>query len=298
MRGPRGTNVTLTIMRDEFIEPKDFEVIRDVIKIKSVKWEMLDDKIGYIRLSGFHKTTADETEQALIKLKEDKMIGLILDLRNNPGGLLDQAVKVSDLFLKESELIVYTKGRVETQNLRFLSHEKGSHVDFPMVILVNAGSASASEIVSGALQDLGRAVILGSQTFGKGSVQTIIPLSDGSGLRLTTAKYYTPKDRSIHEKGISPDIVVENPQIGQHARLPGGRERLPMVRERDLKRHLGGEGEPAGEQKDEGTPEDPEKRDQVKGKGEEERDIQLERAHDLLKSLTIFKKVLVTNKAG
>lgn len=298
MRGPIGTKVTITIMRDEFAEPKDFEINRAIIKIKSVKWKMLEDNIGYIRLSSFHKTTADEAEDALKELVKNQMAGLILDLRNNPGGLLDQAVKVTDLFLKEGELIVYTKGRVETQNLRFVSHGKGSYLGFPMVVLVNAGSASASEIVSGALQDLGRSVILGSKTFGKGSVQTIIPLSDGSGLRLTTSKYYTPKGRSIQEKGILPDIVVETPQTDQHAKLLEGEKRLPVIREKDLKRHLKGEDVPAAAPEEKEEPKNPEEEKQVKDKGVAEEDLALQRAHDLLKSLTIFKKILVTNKAN
>ncbi|MBI2876372.1 MAG: S41 family peptidase, partial [Candidatus Tectomicrobia bacterium] len=181
MRGPAGTKVTLTIMREGFAEPKDFELTRAIIKIKSVKWKMQDETIGYVRLASFNKTTADELENALEEMEKKKMAGLILDLRNNPGGLLDQAVRVTEFFLKKGDLIVYTKGRSDDQNLRFVARGKDAYLGFPMVVLVNEGSASASEIVSGALQDLERAVIMGTKTFGKGSVQTIVPLSDGSG---------------------------------------------------------------------------------------------------------------------
>lgn len=212
LRGPEGSSVTIAIMRQGFSEPKDFTLSRAVIQIKSVRWTKLQDDIGYIKLRNFQKTSAEELEEALQDLGEQKIQSLVLDLRNNPGGLLEQAIAVSDLFLEGGNLIVYTKGRLASQSMKGYSKNDGLHVSYPLAIIINGGSASASEIVAGALQDLGRATVIGTQSFGKGSVQTIIPLSDGSGLRLTTAKYYTPKGSEIHGKGITPDIVVEKPQ--------------------------------------------------------------------------------------
>src|ERR671930_211540 len=170
------------------------------------------NRIVYIKLRQFQEQSPHDLDQALDKFDKGGMKALILDLRNNPGGLLTAAVEVSEKFIDDGKLVVYTEGRVRNQNMRFSAHAKKGYSKMPMVILVNQGSASASEIVAGALQDWGRAMVVGTQTFGKGSVQTIIPLSDGSGLRLTTAKYFTPKGRSIHGKGITPDIVVEAPK--------------------------------------------------------------------------------------
>ncbi len=212
LRGPEGTSVTISILREGFTEPKDFTLTRAVIEIKSVRWTKLRDDIGYIKLRSFQKTTSDELEEALQDLEEQNIRAVVLDLRNNPGGLLEQAIAVSDEFLEGGKLIVYTKGRLAGQNMKGFSKNDRAHLDYPMVVLINSGSASASEIVAGALQDLERATIVGTQSFGKGSVQTIIPLSDGSGLRLTTAKYFTPKGREINGKGITPDIVVEEPK--------------------------------------------------------------------------------------
>ncbi|MFQ6112251.1 MAG: S41 family peptidase, partial [Nitrospinota bacterium] len=259
MRGPKGTKVTITIMREGFEEPKDFTIVRDIIRIKSVKSRMLEDGVGYVRIRTFHKTTSKELDRALDTLREKGMKALVLDLRNNPGGLLRQAVEVADAFLDEGSLVVYTKGRLRNQNLRFPT-SKGGLLEVPMVVLVNGGSASASEIVSGALQDLGRAVILGTKTFGKGSVQSIVPLSDGSGLRLTTAHYYTPKDRLIQGKGITPDIIVPMPEhaLARRPALPSpgeAREKGPAPPV------LGGDQDP-----------------------------QLRRAVEILKSWDIFKK--------
>lgn len=212
LRGPEGSAVTISIFRQGFAEPKDFTLSRAVIQIKSVRWTRLQDDVGYVKLRSFHKTTEEELEEALQDLGEQHIKTLVLDLRNNPGGLLEQAIAVANVFLEGGKLIVYTKGRLPNQNMKGFSKSDGLHVSYPMVVIVNGGSASASEIVAGALQDLNRATIVGTQSFGKGSVQTIIPLSDGSGLRLTTAKYYTPKGGEIHGKGITPDIVVEKPQ--------------------------------------------------------------------------------------
>jgi carboxyl-terminal processing protease len=212
MRGRPGTKVTIAVTREGWSEPQDFEITREQIRVQSVRSHDLGGGIGYIRLRQFQEQTAHDVEAAIDKLNKAGMKALVLDLRNNPGGLLTAAVEVTEKFVDDGKLVVYTEGRVRNQNMRFSAHAKKAFTSAPMVILVNQGSASASEIVAGALQDYGRAVLVGTQTFGKGSVQTIIPLSDGSGLRLTTAKYFTPKGRSIHGKGISPDIVVELPK--------------------------------------------------------------------------------------
>ncbi len=208
MRGPKGTKVNLTIQRDGAADPLAFSLVRDTIKIESVKFKVLDNTIGYVRLTQFQEATGRDLTRALKQFKEQKVQGTILDLRNNPGGLLTAAVDVSEQFVGNGKLIVYTKGR-EGKKDEWFSKTKETLEDSPMIILVNEGSASASEIVAGALQDWGRAVIVGTTSFGKGSVQTILPLGDGSGLRLTTAKYYTPKGRSIQSTGITPDIVVK-----------------------------------------------------------------------------------------
>jgi len=302
LRGEPGTKVTIWIAREGFTEPRAFTITRDIIKIKSVKTKDMGDGIGYIRLLQFQQDTDDELQKALEAQTKEKngMRGLVLDLRNNPGGLLDQAVKVADKFI-ESGLIVYTDGRIEAQKYKYSAHREKTYSGFPIVVLVNAGSASASEIVAGALQDHGRAVLLGTPTFGKGSVQTIIPLEDGSALRLTTARYFTPNGRSIQAKGIEPDIVVRDgrePLAGTH---PG-----PM-REKDIERHLRGEGEeetpetPEGEsppakeirmKKEPPRKEKPGKDSAAPGlekKKDEEKDVQLERAVELLKGWEIFK---------
>jgi len=210
LRGPRGTEVTITILREGLTKPKDFTIVRDIIEIKSVKYKTMEKGYGWLRISQYQEQTATELQKAVHSLEQENpegLKGLILDLRNNPGGLLDQAVKVADFFLDEG-VIVSIKGRGDEEKMTFNAHKRGTLPAWPMVVLVNHGSASASEIVAGALQDYGRAVVMGSKTFGKGSVQTIIPLEDGSGLRLTTAQYYTPKGRTIHEKGIEPDIAL------------------------------------------------------------------------------------------
>ena len=213
MRGKPGSKITISIVREGWTEPKDFFITREQIRVQSVRANQLEPGIEYIKLRQFQEQTANDLETSLEKyVKDGKIQGLVLDLRNNPGGLLTSAVEVTEKFLESGKLVVYTEGRVRNQNMRFSSNAKRVFTDFPIVVLVNQGSASASEIVAGALQDWGRAVVIGTQSFGKGSVQTIIPLSDGSGLRLTTAKYFTPKGRSIHGKGITPDVVVEIPK--------------------------------------------------------------------------------------
>lgn len=219
LRGPKGTKVTITIMRDEFTEPRDFSITRDVIKIPSIKSKLMEDGYGYIRITQYQERTNQDLIKALRELESSPggLKALVLDLRRNPGGLLEQAAKVADCFL-DSGLIVSTKGRTSSSNLDFVAHRENSHSEYPMVVLVNKGTASGSEIVAGALQDNGRAVIMGTKTFGKGSVQTIFPLGEGLGLRLTTAKWYTPKGTSIHDEGITPDIIIEVPRPASPAK--------------------------------------------------------------------------------
>jgi carboxyl-terminal processing protease len=212
LRGPKGTTVALTVAREGEKAPIEYKIVRDNIKMESVSYKMLESNIGYVRITEFTEKTGEDLEKALKELEKQKIESLVLDLRYNPGGLLGQAVDVSKKFIGGKKVIVSIEGRDKSVNAKFYADETTSHPAFPLVVLVNEGSASASEIVSGAIQDYKRGVLLGSKTFGKGSVQTIIPLSDGSGLRLTTAKYFTPSGRSIHEKGIIPDIVVDIPK--------------------------------------------------------------------------------------
>jgi carboxyl-terminal processing protease len=280
MRGPAGTEITISIMREGFLKPQDFTIIREIIHIKSVKYKSLEEgTIGYIRLSQFQEDTGDEFKKALSTLEggETPLKGLVIDLRNNPGGLLDEAVKVSDEFLEEG-LIVYTQGKLEGQQMSFTAQPNENPHDYPIIVLVNGGSASGSEIVAGALQDHNRAVILGTTTFGKGSVQTIIPLEDGSGLRLTTARYYTPSGRSIQATGIVPDVVVKN----QTFHIPEEKKALRMIKEKDLKGHF----EPEGDAEETATSEQETEEEEEKGP----EDPQLDRAVQLLQSWHIFKQ--------
>jgi len=283
MRGNKGTKIILTIMREGFEKPKEFPLTRDVIQVKSVKFKTLDDGFGYIRIAQFQEKTDDDLSAAFESLKKGnggKLRGLVLDLRNDPGGLLDQAVRVADHFLEEGKLIVYTEGREKDAKMRFTARKGDKEANYPVVILINSGSASASEIVAGALQDHNRAVIMGTQSFGKGSVQTIIPLSDNSGLRLTTARYFTPSGRSIQAKGISPDIIVERIELTTTEKKEG-----MLIREKDLENHFEtGEQEPVEEKKVEKIP--PYKSDeQIRN------DYQILRALDLLKGWDILKKM-------
>jgi len=216
MRGKTGETVNLTILRDSEKKLLEFKIIRDTIKIKDIKHvRILEDRIGYIRLTEFRENSLQELNNALGTLSKQGMNALIIDLRNNPGGLLDVAVKITGKFLPPNKMIAYTKGRQKTQNLEFLSDAKNTNLDLPLVILINEGSASGSEIVAGALQDYKRAIIIGTKSFGKGSVQTVIPLSDGSALRLTTSHYFTPSGKIINGKGITPDILVDDKDIDE-----------------------------------------------------------------------------------
>jgi carboxyl-terminal processing protease len=233
MRGPKGETVTLQIERQGEKAPLTFAIVRDLIQLESVKSHLIDDRYAYVRVSQFQDRTASDFSDQLQQLRESieqPLAGLILDLRNNPGGLLDQAVAVSDLFLKEG-LIVYTEGRDPDAQLKFSASSAETEADYPLVVLINGGSASASEIVAGALQDHKRAIILGEQSFGKGSVQTIVPLGDDSGLRLTTARYFTPSGRSIQARGITPDVVVSQ-LISPHPEID------QQMREEDLANHI------------------------------------------------------------
>lgn len=221
MRGKPGETVNLTVLRDAENKLLDFKITRAIIKIRDIKHALiLEDGIGYIRLTEFRENTLQEFNNALGNLSKQRMNALIIDLRNNPGGLLDVAVKISGKFIDPNKMIVYTKGRPrkdeasqggkrENQNLKFYSDAKNTILDLPLAVLINEGSASGSEIVAGALQDYKRAIIIGTKSFGKGSVQTVIPLGDGSGLRLTTSHYFTPSGKIIHGKGVIPDIVIE-----------------------------------------------------------------------------------------
>lgn len=211
LRGDPGSEVKITVLREDDFKLLDFAIKREIIQIQDVKDVMiLDDRIGYVRLAEFREESFTEMHKALEKLRKAGMDSLIVDLRNNPGGLLNIAIKISEDFLPPGQMIVSTKGRHAAQDIETYSkNTQGKVTDVPVVILINQGSASGSEILAGALQDNKRAVIVGEQSFGKGSVQSVIPLPDGSGLRLTTSKYFTPSGRSIHGKGITPDIVIE-----------------------------------------------------------------------------------------
>jgi carboxyl-terminal processing protease len=283
IRGKKGTKVKLTVIREAADKPLDFTITRDVIPLKSVRNYLLDPEIGYVRISTFQSNTSKDLNVALEKLETGRDLkGLILDLRNNPGGLLSQAIEVSDVFL-DSGLIVSTKGRNSSQDMEVSAHQNKTGRDYPIIVMVNGGSASASEIVAGALQDNKRALTLGSQTFGKGSVQTILPLSDGSGLRLTTAKYYTPSGRSIQASGITPDIAIEFvPPVQEEEK-----ESPQFMREKDLKGHMLNDTtdatkEPKKEKEDETS---------LRVKMLLERDNQVRHALQLLKTWDIFSKM-------
>ena len=283
MRGPRGTKIMIQVIREGWSSPKPFVIVRDAIHVPSVRMHIIEPGLPYVRLTQFQEKTAREFEEKLLEASEEtgELKGLVLDLRDNPGGLLDQAVKVADLFLDEGR-IVFTEGRGEGSRLEWHAHAEGTQPSYPVVVLVNGGSASASEIVAGSLQDHRRALVVGTETFGKGSVQTIIPFDDGSGLRLTTALYYLPSGRSIQEVRIEPDIVVEpftEPQLAAMAEeaVP------PSLGEEHLPGHLISEKSDAEDQ-DDGAEEFQERM---------LRDQQLTRAVDLLKSWNVFSQLQV-----
>ena len=292
MRGIKGTTVTLTIMREGFEKPKEFPLVRDIIQVKSVKSRLMDDGYAYVRIAQFQEKTDEDLSKALKTMKEQNkgvLKGLVLDMRNDPGGLLDQAVRVSDHFVPEGQMIVYTEGREKDAKMQFMAKKGAKEPNYPIVVLINGGSASASEIVAGALQDHKRAIVMGTQSFGKGSVQTIIPLSDDSGLRLTTARYYTPKGRSIQAKGITPDIVVERVELPKET---AGKKDSMHLREKDLENHFESEGKSEstiGKKDDKKE----EKTDKLSQKPEDnlKNDYQVLRALDLLKGWELIKSM-------
>ncbi len=283
MRGPRGSSVKISVLRKGWTEPKDFVLKREIISFKSVRSKAYDGgEIGYVRLTQFQERSGADLAKALKELEKKPLKGLILDMRNNPGGLLDQAIEISDLFLDDG-LIVYTKGRLPNSRQEFRATKGAEQRHYPIVVLMNGGSASASEIVAGALQDHKRAVIMGVTSFGKGSVQTIIPLRDDSAMRITTAKYYTPSGRSIQATGIHPDIEVQQSLVGELA------EQGARVREKDLDRHF----EPEAGQK---APQDAAAGAKRK-LSDDEKDYQLQRALDLIRGYGIFTRVAAPGAA-
>jgi carboxyl-terminal processing protease len=279
MRGEPGTDIELTIVREGLDKPLQITITRDIIKVKSVKRRSLEPGYGYLRISQFQSKTADYLEDAISDLKkenDDNLKGLVLDLRNNPGGVLNGAVAVSDAFLTKG-LIVYTEGRIDDSRLRFNATPDDLLDGAPIVVLVNQGSASASEIVAGALQDHKRAIILGSKTFGKGSVQTILPLSGGTALKLTTARYFTPSGRSIQAEGITPDIQLESLKVATVEKT------IDPLKEADLSGHLDNgngdtEGGNAGDEDDSGNG------------GLAQSDYELYEALNMLKGLAILQE--------
>ncbi|MBB1518965.1 S41 family peptidase [Aquipseudomonas guryensis] len=274
MRGKAGSKINLTLLR-EGGQPFDVELTRAVIKVKSVKSQLLDDGYGLVRISQFQINTGEEVGKALAKLRKDnngKLRGIVLDLRNNPGGVLQAAVEVTDHFLKKG-LIVYTEGRIANSELRFNADPADASEGVPLVVLINGGSASASEIVAGALQDHKRGVLMGTDSFGKGSVQTVLPLNNDRALKLTTALYYTPKGRSIQAQGIVPDIEVARAKL---TREQDGES----IKEADLAGHLGngngGADKPSGKKSE-------------KPARPQDDDYQLSQALNLLKGLSVTR---------
>lgn len=304
LRGPKGSSIQLSLMRKGAADLVDVMVIRDNITVRSVKGRYLGDGFGYARLSQFVDKTADDLTALLAKLNRDAdggLKGLILDLRNNPGGILNQAVRVSDTFLNEG-LIVYTDGRIEAQKQKFYATSKNTEPNYPLIVLVNGGSASASEIVAGALKEHGRALIVGTQTFGKGTVQTITPLKNGGALTLTTALYYTKSGRSIQALGVTPDVTVEAPVVPSQPEIEQqeGSSRL-TIRERDLP---GAIQNPNGIKENGSTPlERINKTPKVKQEEDSlnietsdlnlilQKDVQLQKALDLLKDFHVVKAI-------
>ena len=235
MRGPKGTTVVITVLRENEKEPIDFSLVRDVIPIRSVKSTTLEPGYGYIRITNFRDNTTDDVVAALQKLEQDEagLKGLVLDLRDNPGGILSQAISVSDLFIDQGTILTI-KGRLDKHNNVYKARSNDVPREYPLIVLVNGGSASASEIVAGALKDLNRALLLGTQTFGKGSVQTVESLRDGYGLKFTIARYYTPSGQSIQATGIKPDITVHKLE----QKIEDKSESVGLLKEKDLKNHL------------------------------------------------------------
>ncbi|MDF1578736.1 MAG: S41 family peptidase [Desulfurivibrionaceae bacterium] len=299
LRGPKGTTVNISVYRDGWTNLREHAIVRDVIPLLSVRHKVLEPGYAYIRITNFQSKTSADFKKALDEISEKGRIsGLIIDLRNNPGGLLAQSVKVADFFVDEG-IIVSTKGRIKEQNTVYEARSGWTKYDFPIVVLVNEGSASASEIVAGALQDHKKALVVGTKTFGKGSVQTIIPMSNGAGLRLTTARYYTPSGRSIQAKGIEPDILVE--KITPTEKDDDKSISPTILREIDLRHHIdNGDKQDGKEEKSkdkEAVIEKNDKEKSIKDKADEEareiveqlyKDNQLRTALMLLKGLNVY----------
>lgn len=279
MRGKPGTDITLTVVREGADKPLEFTVTRDIINVKSVKSRMLEPGFGYVRISNFQSKTARDLLDAINKLKEEndgELRGLVLDLRNNPGGVLNAAADVADLFIDKGKL-VYTEGRIDNAHFEFNAKPGDVLNDAPIVVLINGGSASASEIVAGALQDHNRAVVMGSKSFGKGSVQTIQELRSGGAVKITTARYFTPKGRSIQGEGITPDIVLDK------FKLTEADSGSVSLKESDLK---GSISNPTKSQQEL----DEAKKKELKEDREIASDYQLHEALLLLKGLNIFSR--------
>lgn len=287
MRGEPGSSIVLTVVREGAEKPLKIEITRDIIKIKSVKQRLLEKGYGYLRISSFQSRTGEGVKDGIAELEKEnqgKLKGLVLDLRNNPGGVLNAAVAVSDAFLDKG-LIVYTEGRLKDSELKFKASPNDLLNGVPIVVLINAGSASASEIVAGALQDHKRAIIMGGKSFGKGSVQTILPTSNGGAVKLTTARYYTPSGRSIQAEGIEPDIPLSRVRLEQIAK-----SEFEPLKEADLSNHLSngnGEKEKSGKN----LQQDKKAEDLIK------QDYPLNEALNLLKGISIYSAVKIDNAA-
>jgi len=280
MRGEVGTSIRLTIMRDGEDKPLELEITRDVIKVTSVRHRLLEPGYGYLRVSQFQAHTGEDLIRAITEMKQEVPLeGLVLDLRNNPGGVLQAAVEVSDAFL-DSGLIVYTEGRLPNSELRFNASAATAAADTPLVVLINGGSASASEIVAGALQDHKRAIVMGTDSFGKGSVQTILPLGGERAIKLTTARYFTPNGRSIQAQGIKPDLWVDEGRLTDIQEEAG-------IKERNLAGHL-----------ENGDTETARAAESHPSRDLAERDYQLYEALNLLKAMHILKRVPETAASG
>ena len=293
MRGEPGSPIVLTIVREGAEQPIKLKLVRDIIKVKSVKSRLLEDGYGYVRLSSFQAKTGESMIEAIEEMqKKGKLKGLVIDLRNNPGGVLNAAVSVSDAFLEDG-LVVYTDGRIEDAKMKFNASAGDLLEGAPIVVLINAGSASASEIVAGALQDHKRAIIMGEKTFGKGSVQTILPTSSGGAVKLTTARYYTPSGRSIQAEGITPDVPISKVKLEAAQQSEFG-----PLKEADLTNHL--ENPKAGDKKPAPAPVpadklNPSDKDSEKTQDEKEealalQDFPLNEALNLLKGINIMQK--------
>lgn len=289
MRGEPGTEIVLTIVREGEEAPLKFALTRDIIKVKSVKHRLLEKNYGYLRISSFQSGTGQSLVDAVNDLKKENeapLKGLVLDLRNNPGGVLNAAVEVSDAFL-DSGLIVFTEGRIKNSEMRFNASPDDILYGAPIVVLINGGSASASEIVAGALQDHKRAIIMGEKSFGKGSVQTILPTSNGAAIKLTTARYFTPSGRSIQAEGIEPDVKLARVKLESL-----DKSKFETIKEADLTHHLTNGNSGKSKETEEEKIKDKELIEGVEKEGEdkETRDYPLNEALNLLKGIGILKK--------